>query len=226
MMGEAGRLVRDIEVAPVLADGNPDPAFTIEQLLNRYEEQFMPPAQSDLSISTFEAATQEAKETPIMWAARIKELFQRAYPDGNIVNDRQLINRFTCGLRVQEVAAYVHEQRPATFEAASQAAQTKTASRQFLHSQWTGRRGTYQPGGGVNAIGQRGDDACRYCKDKGHWERECPKKKRGSGRKNQKGGNRQPSRRVQQIGDADEEDPEGDAEEGAHDMDEAEESGN
>lgn len=175
MDGQAGKLVRDIEIEPILPAGAP--AFTIDNLLTAYENQFMPPQESDLAISAFESATQMADETPILWAARCKELYVRAYPAGG-PNDRALINRFNLGLADRDVATYVHEQRPLTFDAASTAAQQKTASKQFLTAQWRGGgRGQNRGGvGGINGIDNRwseGGPRCWFCQKKGHGQKNC-----------------------------------------------------
>ena len=188
MEGTAGKLTRDINPNPDVADGAP--AFTINDLFALYENQFMPPQESDLAVSAFESATQDADETPILWAARVKELYLRAYP-GAGVNDRNLINRFTLGLSDREVATYVHEHRPATYEAASQAAQTKTASKQFLYSQWRGGGGGTKGGrggSGRNSLQSvegrnegRGRIRCYFCGRNGHAQRNCDKYKKSQG---------------------------------------------
>ena len=186
MEGEAGRVCRDVDPEP-----QNNPGFTINDLLGVYENKFLPPMESDLAVSTFDAASQGPKETPILWGARVKELYLRAYPN-NEVDNRICINRFVCGLKDRDVAMYVHEQRPQTFEAASQHALSKTASKQFMQSQWTGR------GGGrgdrdIGSIGEMGavrnrdnrnqkrngqgnnnrNMACWFCGDRRHVRKDC-----------------------------------------------------
>ena len=181
MEGQAGRLVRDIEVNPAAGGRN------IDQLLTLYENQFMPASESDLAIAAFEAASQSPEETPILWAARCRELFQRAYPAGGL-DDRALINRFTVGLADREVALYVHEDAPATYNAASEAAQRKTASKQFIQAQWkntgVGRKGFHSIGiegsnGGQEVAKKRNNPniVCHFCKGRGHIQRNCPEYK-------------------------------------------------
>lgn len=178
LTGEAGRLVRDIDHDPAVADGAP--AFTLDRLLEQYEAKFMPRAESDLAIAAFDVAVQEPQESPILWSTRITELFERAYP--NVVADasRVLINRFICGLRDQPVAQYVHEQHPATMVQAGEFAQRKTASRLFLSSNWSGSgggRGRAGQGGQGHGVGALGVDgiACYKCGDPTHYKRDCPK---------------------------------------------------
>lgn len=143
--------------------------------------------ESDLAIAAFESAVQDAKETPILWGARAKELYTRAYPLQN-VNDRVCINRFVVGLKDKEVAMYVHEQRPQTFEEANTQAQAKTASKQFLQSQWQGR-GADHGGRGAhisNIDGKKGNNAgnrtfgCWFCGDPAHMRKDCPDYKKTS----------------------------------------------
>lgn len=224
IMGEAGRLVQDINCNPPPVPGQPP--FNLDALLAQYEAKFMPAVESDLAISAFEVSTQEAQESPIIWASRVRELFQRAYPGVPVWQNRILINRFICGLRDQSVAGYVHEQRPQTFDEANEMAQRKTASRLFLASNWHGASGRGRGGiqGVGNGAGNNANLACYECGEP-HFRRNCPKIKgkegANAGPKRQANGRFVPKKAVNQLADPGEDDPDDDEDqEGAQDDEE------
>ena len=166
MEGEAGRLCKNIEYEP--AD---DAAFNIGALLDLYEAQFMPPTESDLAVANFDSAKQKSEDSIIKWASRLQALYERAYP-GQGIDHQIAIKRFILGLRDPEVATYVHEHRPATFQEAKELAGNKTASKQFLYNHFPGRKG------GLHAMGagqkDKDDDiTCFFCGGN-HRQVDCP----------------------------------------------------
>lgn len=163
MEGLAARAVEDI---PFEGD-EWDVDATYEDLLTRYEERFMPPAESELSLVSFETAAQNDEESTLQWSARCRELYRRAYPNGN-PGDRQLINRFILGLKDPQVREYTWDQRPANYTDAVTAANNKTASKAVLAAT-SSKRGVHS----INAL-KVSDGKCFFCEQPGHMQVECP----------------------------------------------------
>ena len=88
------------DAARAVQDINPNqPNLTFDQLVELYEERFMPAAQSATAQAIFDNARQDPKESILQWHARARTLFLRAYPNDDAQNSTQLIRKFVLGLK-------------------------------------------------------------------------------------------------------------------------------
>ena len=172
MAGDAARLVADIPIGNDLR--------TIDEMLDDYEARFLPAAAGNISRLEFHQSRQLTGETIIAFHGRLRDLFQRAYPDqAHLANHSQLLRQtFALGLADLEVSRYVLDQNPADYAAALNAAHTKFATEAAL--------GLRRKGGGINQIGpdvnqinrpNQGPLVCWSCGKAGHFERDCYQRK-------------------------------------------------
>ncbi len=117
--------------------------------------------------------------------------------EGNNINDRIPIRKFVLGLADKDIVMRVHEQNPQTYQAASEQAQQKTASKQLVAASFANRRND----GGMHAIhGGKPDLKCFFCNGD-HVQKDCDlyleaqKKAKGEARERPKGDPKQPPRR-------------------------------
>jgi hypothetical protein len=179
MQIEAARLTADINVE---AQG-----LTIADVLNAYQERFLPAAAGQVARVEFHAAKQLPDETVLQFHGRCRELFMRSYPEVNAPDDSVLlIQTFSLGLADDEISRYVLDRAPATFTEASNLAQTKAATEAALRFK-RGQKGPF--------VGQMGKTEnrhanlqCYSCGLKGHIKRNCRKTK--GGKKGRGGWNR------------------------------------
>jgi hypothetical protein len=101
---------------------------TWQDLIARYQEKFMPPAASVYSRAEYNIAKQISSEDVGGWHARLRNLYNRAYPGEEVDHNLPLIEKFVTQLINKEVGKFVFERDPATFAAALALAQTKTAT--------------------------------------------------------------------------------------------------
>jgi hypothetical protein len=176
-----------------------DDAETVEQLLGRYEEKFMPPAASDMARARFETAVQQPKESILQWHGRLRMLWTRAYAAavggwGGGVGDAILIRTFARGLRTKKVREHVLRSQPNTYDDALQAAQTEQAvadscnyipgsTPAFATNIGGSHHGGAHHGGAepmeIGAMGT-GKIQCHTCHLFGHIARECSLQKKPS----------------------------------------------
>ncbi len=154
MDGSAALSVDDIDPAV----NNMTPA----QLLDAYELRFLPEAAGQLARTEFKGARQNVGETILQWHSRVRGLFTRAYPQGNVHDDRHLIETFYEGLVDAPVRRYVFDAHPATFAAALTVAQNKSATEAFM------AKGNAPPP--INALD---NGVCWHCEQAGHQKRDC-----------------------------------------------------
>ena len=76
---------------------------TLKVALDAYEKIFVHPAGQDLAEAEFQQAKQEAKETILTWANRVRRLFARAYPDEDLETSKVLRDRFSLGLASRRI---------------------------------------------------------------------------------------------------------------------------
>ena len=130
MAEKAARHTADVVpvyVADLLANP-PVQVTTWQDLIARYQEKFMPPAAGVYSRAEYNIARQLASEDVGGWHARLRDLYNRAYPGEEVDHNLPLIEKFVTQLINKEVGKFVFERDPPTFAAALALAQTKTAT--------------------------------------------------------------------------------------------------
>jgi hypothetical protein len=120
------------DVLPVyvadLAANPPVQVTTWQDLIARYQEKFMPTAAGVYSRAEYNIAKQISSEDVGGWHARLRNLYNHAYPGEEVDNNFPLIEKFVTQLINKEVGKFVFERDPATFAGALALAQTKTAT--------------------------------------------------------------------------------------------------
>jgi hypothetical protein len=120
------------DVVPVyvadLAANPPVQITTWQDLISRYQDKFMPPAAGVYSRAEYNIAKQIFLEDVGGWHARLRDLYNRAYPGKEVNHNLPLIKKFVTQLINKEVGKFVFERDPATFAAALALAQTMTAT--------------------------------------------------------------------------------------------------
>jgi hypothetical protein len=111
-----------------LAANPPVQVTTWQDLIARYQEKFMPPAAGVYSRAEYNIAKQISSEDVGGLHARLRDLYNRAYPGKEVDHNLPLIEKFVNQLINKEVGKFVFERDPATFAAALALAQTKTAT--------------------------------------------------------------------------------------------------
>ena len=185
MEGAAARGMADIKPTPGGLGGH-----TVKDLLDAFQERFLPEAQSDLSRALFRNARQVAGETVLQWHSRVRELFLRAHPGEDTEASLLLRDQFVLGLMELDVKTWTLDTRPATFTQALNIASNKTASRLRIAAAASGGQGAdipgatgflpqvkKEPGVGAMARSDRKDLACWYCTIPGHSKKDCNKRK-------------------------------------------------
>jgi hypothetical protein len=88
----------------------------------------MPPAAGVYSRAEYNIAKQISTEDIGGWHARLRDLYNRAYPGKEVNHNLPLIEKFVTRHINKEVGKFVFERDPATFAAALALAKTKTAT--------------------------------------------------------------------------------------------------
>jgi hypothetical protein len=120
------------DVVPVyvadLAANMPVQITTWQDLIARYQDKFMPAAAGVCSRAEYNIAKQISSEDVGGWHARLRNLYNRAYPGEEVDNNLPLIEKFVTQLINKEVGKFVFVRDPATFAGALALAQTETAT--------------------------------------------------------------------------------------------------
>jgi hypothetical protein len=148
-------------------------ARPIQDMLNLYETRFLPAAAGQLAAAQFQTAAQMDGEQITVWHARLRTIFERAFPGENIQNSRLLINKFVLKLADSNIRQWTHRANPATYNAAMTAASKKAASQSILaHEAGSGGKSNVA----INAFGGGGRrGACHGCGSYNHHIAECTK---------------------------------------------------
>ena len=205
-----GLACRQVQTVPV--DGVPpaNTKMTYTEVLDAYEQRFLPPAAGQMAREDFHMAKQGDHETVTAWHTRLVEIFCRAYPARDQDADTQLIEKFIAGLNHPTVQERTFVLRPASMSAAlAEATSMVAAVRLINHSQGGPKSqadrnllmslgetellqkkepASKEEVAAVNAL-QSGQE-CFHCRAKGHFRNECPLRfvpreeaqRRGSGR--------------------------------------------
>lgn len=177
MEGAAARAVHDIDHAVA-------PNIPIANLLNAYENRFIPAAAGRLARAEFTSAKQRPAETVLQWHTRVREIFVRAYPARIVNDDQQLMDQFTNNLVDLTIQAHTLDAAPATFQACLDTAQTKQANQMILHRQQDKPAlNSIDNVESIDAIGFRQNKerqkGCWYCGHEGHQRQDCDSFKKG-----------------------------------------------
>jgi hypothetical protein len=186
------------DVVPVyvadLAANPPVQITTWQDLIARYQEKFMPPAAGVYSRTEYNIAKQISSEDVGGWHARLRDLYNRAYPGEEVDHNLPLIEKFVTQLINKEVGKFVFKRDPATFAAAQTKTATdvtfKTASRANIHAfanpsatmadngvNYSGRGtgGTREKGGSSRPERREGEAGmCWICDSSYHQKSACP----------------------------------------------------
>jgi hypothetical protein len=170
---------------------------TWQDLIARYKEKFMPATAGVYSSAEYNIAKQILSEDVGGWHARLRNLYNRAYPGKEVDNNLPLIEKFVNQLINKEVGKFVFERDPATFAGALALAQTKTAtdvifktaSRASIHAFANPSNNGFNysgkgRGGGRGGRGKRGSShperregeagKCWICNSSSHQKSDCP----------------------------------------------------
>lgn len=169
MTGKAALATLDID--PTAA------GLTYPLMLAAFEGRFLPASASQMARVKFDAARQGPSETVLDFHARLRSLYNKAYP--NAVDVVNLIRRFTMGLRRREVRTQVLRHNPHTYENALEVALNESSVLQMVKVTELGATQGVEP----MEIGAMNEDAnrakqdkrgkCHYCDRPGHWKAEC-----------------------------------------------------
>jgi hypothetical protein len=134
MESTAAEFTSDI---PAFVAGRP-----VQDMLNLYETRFLPAAGGQLAAAQFQTVAQMDGEQIAVWHARLRTIFERAFPGENIQNSRLLINKFVLKLDDSNIRPWTHRANPASYNAAMTAALNEAASQSILaHEAGTGGKG-------------------------------------------------------------------------------------
>ena len=164
--GRAATTTMDIDDAGILH---------LPDLLDAYEERFLPVAASQIAESRFEAAKQSTKESISDWHARLRAIWMRAYPNED--PGRQMIRKFNLGILHTGIQHQAIRANAQTYQEALEAAQNELSVVMVTHLNRTGE-GKANLGlepmdiSSISAIEAESD--CHHCNLKGHYKRNCP----------------------------------------------------
>ena len=209
MTGAAAIYVEDIPINDEIVAPAVDCA-DYQQLLDLYQDRFMPRAAVDHLRAVLKSAKQHENEGVVAWHQRARSLYMRAYPDATaaeVAVNSDVIDTFVFGLTDIEVRRRVWHEHPRTYTAALTAAQNACSGQLMPALQDPGSSRTTSSAnlpelgalGTVGAIdgaagpsrqvGQLGGRQCWECGRAGHIQRHCPSSRNGGrgGRNGPKG---------------------------------------
>jgi hypothetical protein len=142
----------------------------IQDMLNLYETRFLPAVAGQMAAAQFQTAAQMDGEQIAVWHARLRTIFERAFPRENIQNSRLLINKFVLKLADSNIRQWTHWANPATYNAAMTAASNEAPSQSILAQEaGSGGKGNVA----INTFGGRGG-SCFGCGSYDHQVAACP----------------------------------------------------
>jgi hypothetical protein len=128
--GQARLALRQLvqaEAFAAVADIQPGEAgLTLDGMLTRYQNRFISAAAGDMARADLQSATQRPAESVLAFHARIRSLYNRAFPNAQ-AQPAILIQCFVKGLINQQVREAVRRDQPQDYNAALNAAQAEMA---------------------------------------------------------------------------------------------------
>ena len=170
---KAGNAVADIDVMA--------PGLTIDNVLELYQQRFLPAAAGTTARTNYQTAKQLPTETVREYHTRVRELFFLAYPNGIINDANHAMDIFINGLYNPTVHFCVASQHIATFtDALPPAERAETANKKNqktpgIHAVAPRPNFNAQP----NSLAPPGSGNCYFCADvfkvqNPHLKNQCP----------------------------------------------------
>lgn len=175
--------------------------WTLDDLLDKYEEKFNPTSGAEIAKAAFENSVQQKSEGLLQWHNRVKILYQQAHPGKR--DEEILIRHFQRGILAKPVADWISDHSPTTYDYALKLACRKMGTlTQFnykmFHQTPHGNTHGYAQGQSfsqqkryrqpqprsepmeVNTMESRDHSKliCYACNRKGHIRPNCPSKER------------------------------------------------
>ena len=100
---------------------------TVGQVLDEYQNWFLPESDSQLLWAQFACVVQLPNESVQKLHARMRVLYHLAYPDASMRNEIFLIERFISALNNRQVQNYVRRRKPSTYAKALHVANEETS---------------------------------------------------------------------------------------------------
>ena len=100
---------------------------TIGQVLDAYQDRFLPECDSQLLRTQFACVVQMPNESVQKLHARMRVLYHLAYPDASTGNEVYLIEKFISALNNREVQNHVRRRKPTTYAKALSIANEETS---------------------------------------------------------------------------------------------------
>ncbi len=186
MTGAAKQFVADIAIGDEVPAG--EAVAAAEELLDAYQDRFLPEAATDAARVAVREARMTEDETILAWHARLRSLYQRAHPTldaAALEANVDLRDQFILGMTSEDIVSKVWHQRPATYGEALWMASNVGAGNSIIRQRFGGRAAdAVKREPNVNAIaGPAGDGAvakvggpqggCWECGGS-HYARDCP----------------------------------------------------
>ena len=145
MTGEAARVTHHLKPAEM---------DSLEAMLAKYEDIFVPPSASQAAKTAFHAGRQGRSESILQFHSRLRDLFLRAYPGVDAESSEILRRQFMTNVSDSRVMDWINMMEPETYHNALNIGQRRAAGLMLLS----------QNNHSINAMGGKaGGDECWNC---------------------------------------------------------------